>query len=87
MGRRSAGPRGAPFPRLSTMSETRPDGLSFSSGSRLRSFQAALSGLASMLRGEPNARIHLGAAAALLLAGPPGTGKTLREENRRVIFC
>ena len=37
--------------------------------SRLRSFQAALSGLASMLRGEPNARIHFAVALAVILAG------------------
>ena len=37
--------------------------------SRLRSFQSALSGLASMLRGEPNARIHLAAAVGVVLAG------------------
>ena len=37
--------------------------------SRLRSFQAALSGLASVVGGEPNARIHLAAAAGVVLAG------------------
>lgn len=37
--------------------------------SRLRSFQSALSGLGSVLRGEPNARIHGVAALAVILAG------------------
>ena len=37
--------------------------------SRLRSFQAALSGLASVMSGEPNARIQLAAAGAVILAG------------------
>jgi len=37
--------------------------------SRLRSFRAALTGLGSLLRGEPNARIHAVAALAVILAG------------------
>lgn len=37
--------------------------------SRLHSFRAALTGLGSVLRGEPNARIHAVAALLVILAG------------------
>jgi|WetSurSiteA1Bulk_404760.scaffolds.fasta_scaffold13444_2 diacylglycerol kinase len=42
---------------------------SFSSGSRSESFRFAFSGLASLLKNEYNARIHLIAAAVAVIAG------------------
>lgn len=62
-----------------------PANLLFMIKSRLQSFTYALKGWVQMLRSEPNARIHLIATLAVILAG--WHFNISREEWRWLIFC